>query len=188
MFGLKRQIEEKTEDYLERVAEARQRFEDEQATREQRERDVRAEVADAVKARYTKLRTLYAKQLKAWSFSVARNGTFLTLRWTDIKGAHAHSLNTAMVADIKLDTSTAQPPRLTGAHVLYNESRWEIVDAAEWWNYRRTGSYWTRELHDVEAPSRAQPAYIIFSGLDFKIEVPVAKAQAAYAAVLEAVS
>lgn len=178
MFGRKRQIEEKTEDWQKEQARRTEEYEDRKVNIAKAEEEARA----AEPERIEKLRAADIKNHAGWTFSCKVNAGFLVLRWTVDGEIHAHALAMKSVVDIKM--RSGQPVRTTGTFVEVSGRRWGYVRPFNRFNMWDRHSDLLRETFS----SPAEPASIIFSGIGFAIDcIPHLKADEAYQAIMSAI-
>lgn len=187
MFGLKREIEEKTSDYNRRVAEAAAEQKAVHQKQEARRAQVRAEADAAAPERLKLLLAAERKDQSAWRFNCTVRGGFIVLRWTDGGKDVSHALNLSAVTDIVKKPGV--PVKAKGDGLKYNDYRWEFgIDRGERYWTSFTSPYWSHEIYEPIWPSDARAAVIKFAGPDFLIErIPARKADAAYEAIMAAI-
>ena len=193
MFGLKREIEEKTSDYdARRAAAQKERIAEVEAERA-REAEVKAAAAAASRKRLIGFKLQYRRKLRSWTFAAEVKANFLLLSWTDEKGQHSHAINLSAVEDISLDVSEANAPQPKGSAVVYNKHTWEFaapganVDVGRWYG-PGISSFWKWSIWGDSYPSPARDATIRVTGVPFQVKVPYDRARAAYAAILAAIA
>lgn len=182
MFGLKREIEEKTPEYRQRMEKERS---ERQATREANTAKVLAEVLAAEPTRLKGFREADRKAHAAWKFSCKVSADFIVLRWTDRNGTHSHALNLKSVSDIKMESGS--PVRTTGTPVYHSRGHW-------YYGFRDLYGYgFYGDVDDYYSPldgsfsTAASLATITFLGVGFQISVPHRKADDAYSAIMSAI-
>lgn len=182
MFGLKREIEEKTEDYRRRLADAAKAEMDAIAARKQRAASVKAEALAQAPAYLKQLRAAEAKKVRAFSFSCARAGDFLTVRLKNKSGQFSYAVNLASVSRIVFNRGA--PITATRGGIHWDEYRWA------WGEQPRSFGYGAPPYHEewTGYPAPGADAQIDFKGADLKLEVPHSKGEAVNEAIVSAIA
>ena len=181
MFGIKRHIEEKTDDYQRRVAEIQRENQEKFIQRAEKGRKFKEEALAAAPEYLSKMEAKLAERLEAHKFSVVRSGDFLTVRLADIGGERGHAVNLSSVRQITFEAGL--PISADKGQIEWDEYGWSwsrgllSVGYSGRWRERERG--FPRE--DVDAA-------INFVGVDLQLKIPQPKGQEVYDAILSAVS